>query len=78
MILLQDEKITSLKITQKEKIQQNEKIKDLEERLNSLSSSQFAMINTIQDMAKKDGKTMKKFISIYEKDLDAINDFENS
>ena len=63
---------------QKEKVQQEEKMKNMEERLNFLSDSQFAMISTIQEMSKKDKKTMKKFISIYEKDFKNISDFENS
>jgi len=74
----QEEKISTLTITQKEKVQQEEKMKNMEERLNFLSDSQFAMISTIQEMSKKDKKTMKKFISIYEKDFKNTSDFENS
>ena len=53
-------------------------MKNMEERLNFLSDSQFAMISTIQEMSKKDKKTMKKFISIYEKDFKNISDFDPS
>lgn len=73
----QEEKIITLKIAQKEKVQQDEKIKNLEERLNTLSTSQFVMVSAISEMAKKDEKTMKKFISIYEKDFKTITDLEN-
>ena len=73
----QEEEIMKLKIAQKDKVIQDEKIKNLEERLDFLSTSQFAMISTIQEMSKKDKKTMKKFISIFEKDFKNISDFEN-
>lgn len=77
-ILKQEEKITSLQITHDEKIKQEEKMKNMEERINSLVDSQFAMISTIQGMYKKDKKTMKKFIATYEKDLKNISDFDPS
>lgn len=70
--------IITLKIAQKEKIEQDEKIKSLTERLDTLSTSQFAMVSTIQEMVKTDEKTMKKFISIFEKDFKNITDLENS
>jgi len=36
------------------------------------------MISAINEMVKTDEKTMKKFISIYEKDFESITDFESS
>ena len=74
----QEEKINSLQITQKEKVKQEEKMNDMEERLNFLSDSQFAMISTIQEIYKTDKKTMKKFISTFEKDLKNISEFDPS
>ena len=74
----QEEKISTLTITQKEKVQQEEKMKHMEERVNSLADSQFAMISTIQEMVKTDEKTMKKFISIFEKDFKKMSDFDPS
>lgn len=70
-ITKQEEQISSLQITQEEKM------KNMEERLNSLSDSQFAMMNTILEIAKTDKRSAEKFAQLYEKSMEQLTDPDN-